>query len=284
MVCRPRRCATCNGSRSNSPRAACTFTVSRTESPVCTQSGVTRCERCASYAAITRETPTYSFPSAADQSAPSVSTASFSASGRPPRCHSRSTRTCFAMPAGSSWPMMAMTPGPCSTTSGTRTSSTRSDTPKWRPTGSRTFGGDLGLGQLAHSFLPLAISRCGLGTCRALVSRRGRPGRRQARDDFRLALDHLGTLPSLLRRHPCLYRRNRVLYLLVRHGFNPAGMLQLHLPRHEQGANLHVGRRLLLTHLFNRGRPMLFEVGSEREQEILVERSTCSLQGTARVS
>jgi hypothetical protein len=26
------------------------------------------------------------------------------------------------------------------------------------------------------------------------------------------------------------------------------------------------------------GRPVLFEVGSEREQEILVERSTCSLQ------
>ena len=38
---------------------------------------------------------------------------------------------------------MAMTPGPCSTTSGTRTSSTRSDTPKWRPTGSRTFGDEL---------------------------------------------------------------------------------------------------------------------------------------------
>ena len=36
-----------------------------------------------------------------------------SASGRPPRCHSRSTRTCFAMPAGSSSPMMATTRGPC---------------------------------------------------------------------------------------------------------------------------------------------------------------------------
>jgi hypothetical protein len=29
---------------------------------------------------------------------------------------------------------------------------------------------------------------------------------------------------------------------------------------------------------------VLFEVGSEREQEILVEQSTCSLQGPARVS
>ena len=31
------------------------------ESPASTQSAVTRCVRCASYAAITRETPTYSF-------------------------------------------------------------------------------------------------------------------------------------------------------------------------------------------------------------------------------
>ena len=63
----------------------------------------------------------------------------------------------------------------------------------------------------------------------------------------------------------CLYRRNRALYLLVRHGFNPAGMLQLHLPRHQKCADLHVRRRLRLAHLFNRGRPVLFEVGSEGE-------------------
>ena len=54
-------------------------------------------------------------------SAPLVSTASSSASARPPRCHSRSTRTCCVMPVGSSSPTMATTRGPCSTTSGTRT-------------------------------------------------------------------------------------------------------------------------------------------------------------------
>ena len=85
---RRRRSATCNGNRSSCPRAACTFTGSRTESPVCTQSGATRCGRCASYDAITRLTPTYSFPSAAGQSALSVFTASSSGSARPPRCHS----------------------------------------------------------------------------------------------------------------------------------------------------------------------------------------------------
>src|SRR5262249_55423456 len=86
----------------------------------------------------TLRTPTYSFPSAVG---PSVSTGLSSALGRPPRCHSRSTHTCFAMPTGSSSPTMATTRAPCSTTSGIRTFSTRSGTPKWRPTGSRTFGG-----------------------------------------------------------------------------------------------------------------------------------------------
>ena len=91
-------------------RAACTFTGSRTGSPAYIQSAVTRCERCASYAAITRETPMCSFPSAVGRSAPLGSTASSSASGRPPRCHSRSTRTCSAMPvvqARQRWPRHA---------------------------------------------------------------------------------------------------------------------------------------------------------------------------------
>src|SRR6516164_4318219 len=125
------------------------------ESPASTQSAVTRCERCASYGAITRQTPTYSFPSAAGQSVPSVSTGSSSVSGRPPRCHSRSTRTCFAMPVGSSWPMMVTTRGPCSTTSGTRTSSTRSGTPTWRPTASKTFGGTDDSGCFPRAGTPL---------------------------------------------------------------------------------------------------------------------------------
>ena len=56
--------------RSSSPRAACTFTASRTESSACTQSAVTRCGRCVSYAVITPKTPTYSFPSAAGSDPP----------------------------------------------------------------------------------------------------------------------------------------------------------------------------------------------------------------------
>src|SRR5262249_49170593 len=122
------------------PRAACTFTGSRTAFPVCIQSAVTRCGLCVSYDAITPKTPTYSFPSAAGQSAPSVSTGSSSGSGKPLTCRSRSTRTCFALPVGSSLPTTAMTPGPFGNTPGPRTFSTPYDTPKWRPTDSRIFG------------------------------------------------------------------------------------------------------------------------------------------------
>src|SRR5262249_22527938 len=91
----------------------------KTGFPACTQSAVTRCGRCASYAAITPKTPTYLFPSAAGQSVLLASTASSSASARLPRCHSRSTRTCCAMSVGLSSPTMATTRRRCSTTSGT---------------------------------------------------------------------------------------------------------------------------------------------------------------------
>src|SRR5215831_12038518 len=77
---------------------------------------------------------------AAGQSVLLASTASSSASARLPRCLSRSTHTCCAMPVVLSSPMMATTHGLCSTTSGTRTFSTRSGTPRWRRTGSRIFG------------------------------------------------------------------------------------------------------------------------------------------------
>src|SRR5215831_13598335 len=83
------RYATCNVSRSSYPRAACTFTASRMAFPVCIRSAVTRCERCVSYAAITLERLTCSFPNAVGRSAPSASIASSSVSARPPRCHSR---------------------------------------------------------------------------------------------------------------------------------------------------------------------------------------------------
>src|SRR6516164_3714103 len=41
-------------------------------------------------------------------------------------------------------------------------------------------------------------------------------------------LNDLGTLPSLLRRHPCFNRRDRVHNLVFRHRLDPAGVLDLH--------------------------------------------------------
>src|SRR5262245_61963012 len=201
--------------------------------------------------------------SAADQSAPSAFTASSSASARLPRCLSRSTHTCCAMPVVLSSPMMATTHGVCSTTSATGTSSIRSGRPKWR----RPFQGLLERLTLDLGHLGAAAS-----------------GRRQARDDFRFPLNHLGIRARVPLRDQLLYQLDASLQLLIAHRLDAAGMLQLHLPRHQQGAYLHVRRGLLLTDFFNRGRPVLFEIGSEREQKISIERPTRSFQGPARVS
>src|SRR6516162_6872379 len=241
MACGRRRPASCNGSRSSCPRAVCTFTASRTGSPVCTQSGVMRCERCASYVAITRLTPTYSFPSAAGQSAPSASIASSSGSGKPLTCRSRSTRTCFAMPAGSSWPMMATTRGPCSTTLGTRTSSTPSGTPKWRPTSSRTFGGTepvLGLGSGRHG---------GCWFCRPL--------------------DHSNRAASL-RFQRCRQVLDHRLKLLVRQVLERIAVVDLVLARNQQCQDLQVRGRLCSAHTFNRLRTAVPEVSEQGRNKL----------------
>src|SRR5215472_2460289 len=110
------------------------------------------------------------------------------------------------MPVASSWRTTATTRRPYSTTSATGTFSTRSDTPKWRPTGSRTFGeADLSLGHLG-----------------AAAS-----GRRQARDDFRFPFNHLGIRGCLALRQYLLDDLDRALDLLVGHVLDHIAMLDL---------------------------------------------------------
>src|SRR5262249_25547030 len=112
------------------------------------------------------------------------------------------------------------------------------------------------------AFPRLALSRPDRGVRRIhdlVRSLRNNVGRRQC-DRFSSALDDLG----LLRQH-VLYQLDGLLDLLIAHRLNPSGMLDFHFPRHQERANLHVCHGLLLTHLFNRGRPVLFEVGSEGE-------------------
>src|SRR5215470_11108504 len=166
--------------------------------PACIRSAVTRCGLSVSCAASTLKRLTSSFPSAAGQSALLASTASSSASARLPRCLSRSTRTCCATPVGSNWPMMATTHGLCSTTSATGTSSIRSGTPKWRRTASRIFGANW---------------------------------RRQARDDFRFPLNHLGIRRRIALRNHLLDEFNALLELLIAHRLDAAGMLEFQLCR-----------------------------------------------------
>jgi hypothetical protein len=81
------------------------------------------------------------------KSAPSVSTASSSASARLPTCHSRSTPTCFAMPADSSSPMTATT----------RRALLEELTTGWRGWG-HAPGGDGTLRFLGRSRAPTAVS------------------------------------------------------------------------------------------------------------------------------
>src|SRR5262249_19596514 len=259
--------------------------------PACTRSAVTRCERYASYAAITLKRLTCSFPNAAGQSAPSVSTGSSSASGRPPRCHFRSTRTCFAMPAGLSWPTMATTRVPCSTTLDTRTSNTRSGTPKWHPTDSRIFGG-IDSGQPHVLGWSGALEAFWTGVIAIVIWL----GKRQVGKALRLAprtrfahrlrnpFDHLGIGASFPRREHPLDHLDCGLDLLIRHRLNAALVLALHFFRHQHCAALQLSSRRLAPNPLEHLSPMLLPILRQIEQKALVERSARGLRRAAGVS
>ena len=68
------------------------------------------------------------------------STISSRGSARPPRCLSHCILICCGMRAAISLPTTGTIPEPCSTISATRTSSTPSATPSYRPTGSGISG------------------------------------------------------------------------------------------------------------------------------------------------
>src|SRR6516164_2327764 len=312
MACGPPRCATCNGSRSSCPRAACTFTASRTAFPAYIRSAVMRCGLSASYDASTRQTPTYSFPSAAGQSAPLGFTASSSASGRPPRCHSRSTRTCFAMPVGSSSPTMATTRGPCSITSGTRTFSTPSDTPKGPPTDSRLFGEtDNAVAPHGRSSRskkttlhiveitrPLAVASCAEcapaarsqcrprssgSACAWTIAFRGNGLREPGARQLRRAFNDFRRLTGSRREHG-LDGLDGLLDLLVAHRLDAPAVLELHLARHQKRKNLEVRGRLVTSDLLDRLLAVLTEMQQQRLHELLIEQVTRAVPVAVRVA
>ena len=106
-----------------------------------------------------------------------------------------------------------------------------------------------------------ADSRCRLGRWRRL----------QARDDFRFPLNDFGIRARLALRKYLLDKLDPTLKLLVGHGLDATGMLQLHLPRHQQGAYLHVGSGLIFPHLCNGFRTALPKVFCQRFEECLVD-------------
>src|SRR5262249_47367303 len=134
---------------------------------------------------------------------------------------------------------------------------------------------------------PLAINhpgiasgaRRGVGTYRAavLLCSRGRRRRRQDRDDFPFPFNQFLALAGT-GIHPCPFRRDPPLPLLVAVPLNPRRTLDLHLQRHQKRADfsgtLQAASCALLDGLWS----VALEISTEREQEILVQRSTRSLQ------
>src|SRR5262249_31724058 len=149
-------------------------------------------------------------------------------------------------PAASRPPRYATTRGPCSTTSGTGTSSTRSGTPNWRPTASRTFGGiddDGGRQVLAATYSsPHGAAPPSRHTVRSRPRRRGR------RRSFYRPLDHFGRASSL-RCKRGLDVLDHGFKLLVRQVFERIALLDLVLARDKQGETSQVHPRLLAAHL-----------------------------------
>src|SRR5262249_56807483 len=204
-----------------------------------------------------------SLRSAAGQPVLLASPASSSASARLPRCHSRSTRTCFATPVAPSSPMTATTRGPCSTTSGTRTSSTRSDTPKWR--------------QTVQGFLERLT--LGLGHLGAAAS-----GRWQARDDLRFPLNHLGARCRIPLGDHLLNQLNAALDLLRCHRFDAIALLDLHLARHQQDKQFQKYRRVVSHHLLYRLAAAATEGKTHLVDGVGGQRMTRTLGVSAKVS
>src|SRR5262245_32797460 len=94
----------------------------------------------------------------------------------------------------------------------------------------------------------------GLGHLGAAAS-----GRRQARDDFRFPFDHLSIRRIAFRDHR-LNELNGPLNLLIGHRLDAAGMLRLHLPRHQHGADLEIAGRTFPAHPLEHLSPMLLPI------------------------
>src|SRR5262245_9170009 len=212
--------------------------------------------------------------------------------------------------------MTATTRAPSSTTSGTRTFSTRSGTPKWRPTASKTFGEtDNGESRIAlriprhvheitrsramascaaSACAPSARPRCqppsSAGSACALWALAWPPAQPQgmacwepeARQAPR-AFNDFRRLTGSRREHG-LDELDGLLDLLVRHLLYAVRVLYLHLARHQQRKYFDVRGRLIARDLFNCLLAVLAEMQQQRLHELLIEQVTRAVPVAVRVA
>jgi hypothetical protein len=98
--------------------------------------------------------------------------------------------------------------------------------------------------------------------------------RREGWHRLRNPLDNLGICPCFPLSNHGLEKLNRAFELLVGHCLHPAGMLQLHLPRHQQDKQFQKYRRLVPHHLLYRLAAVATEGGVHFPDGVGVQRMT----------
>jgi Tripartite tricarboxylate transporter family receptor len=131
---------------------------------------------------------------------------------------------------------------------------------------------------LAGEMFKMMAGTLGLGHLGAAAS-----GRRQARDDFRFPLNHLGIRSRVALRDQLLDHLDRALDLLVAHSLDAPAVLDLRLARHEQRKYFEVHARLVTSDLLDGFLALMAEVQQQRLHELLVQEVTRAVPVAVRV-
>src|SRR5262249_36636480 len=129
----------------------------------------------------------------------------------------------------------------------------------------------------------------GLGHLGAAAS-----GRRQARDEFRFPLNHLGIRACIPLGNRFLDKLDSAIQLLIRHVLDRIAVLDVVLAGDKQSEDLEIGRRLRPAHLRNGLSPVLGETPQQRANHRLAHysatparwgwRASCRSAGTRPIA